>query len=300
MRRTWLGTVFGVGLAFAGGPLVGARGSWPVPEGALAQAAPSLSARIAAAMADLLPDGSGVYIDLHGGGTARYQSDQPRVAASTIKLPLVVEVLRQAESGVLDLSTPYTVHAEDVVGGTGILQGQVGRTLDYRELARYAILYSDNLAANVLLDRVGMGRVNATLRTLGYVNTRFERRLMDLEAEAQGEENWTTADDLAGMLHRLAQRTLISPAVSDQVLAMLAERGDRDPDWVGRGLPDGTLLSHLTGVLSGVRNDAGLIGLGQDHSYVLVVCTDQVTNAAQTERSIADVARRVNALASSY
>ena len=247
-------------------------------------------------MAEAVPNGSAVFIGPDGRVVARQQAGKARVSASTIKLPLVLEVLRQESLGALDLSEQYTVRAADVVGGTGILQQQVGRTLPLRELARLAIVYSDNVAANVLLDRLGMERLNASLRAAGFAGTRFERRFLDTAAQARGLENWTTADDLAQMLRGVWARTLFGPAVSERMLELLKERGGRDPDWLGLGLPPDARLFHLNGTLAGVRNDAGIVSFGRGQAYVLVVCQDQLPDEARGERAIAALARRVHPL----
>jgi beta-lactamase class A len=272
----------------------------PPPVQSVATVAPTetsmLAEQVEAAMAQVVPNGSAVYIGPGGRVVARYQASTPRVAASTIKLALVLEAFRQEAAGTLDLSTTYTVRQADVVGGTGILQGQVGRTLSLRDLAGLAILYSDNVAANVLLDHVGMEAVNANMRNLGFSGTYFERKMLDTVAEQRGKENWTTADDLAGLLQGISDRTLLSPAISDQVMALLTQRGKRDLDWIGRGLPAGTLFSHLNGTLDHVRNDAGIVGVPTGENYILAVCQDQLADPTAGEHAIAELARQVNGL----
>jgi beta-lactamase class A len=152
------------------------------------------------------------------------------------------------------------------------------------------------VAANRLLDKVGMERVNSSLRAAGFAATRYERRFLDTTAQAQGKENWITAADLAEMLYRLWEERLVSRAVSLQVLGLLKERGDTDRDWVGLGLPPGTRLYHINGTLDGTRNDAAIVRLAGDDAYVLVICQDKLTNEVAGERAIADLARRIHQL----
>lgn len=247
-------------------------------------------------MTELVPGGSAVLIGPDGRVVAQHQAGIRKVAASTIKLPLILEVLHQAEVGELNLSQTYTVRQADVVGGSGELQRQVGAMLTLRDLARYAIVYSDNVAANVLLDHVTMDRVNARMRDDGYPNTRFERRFLDTAAQAQGRENWTTAEDLAGMLSRLWQGTLAGPKINEELLGLLKERGERDPEWLGLGLPQNAAFYHINGTLDRVRNDAGIVGVGANRAYVLVVCQDGLTNARAGEIAITELARRVHGL----
>jgi beta-lactamase class A len=250
-------------------------------------------AQIESAMRVIAPLGSAEVIANAGSLVAAYQATQPRTAASTIKLPLLVEVLRQQELGKLDLSRRATIHQQDVVGGTGDLQYQVGHTLTLQEIVEHMVLRSDNVAANVLIDTVGMDGVNATMHANDFPNTFLRRRMLDTRAQAAGVENLTSAADLADMLERMVRGILISASVSQQALSYLDERGRIDKNWLGLKLPSGTQLSHINGTLAGVRNDVGLITGSSGMSFVLAVCQDHLTSDAAGETAIADLARRV-------
>lgn len=248
-------------------------------------------------MAAVVPHGSADFIGRDGRVTAQHQAGMVRIAASTIKLPLILEVLRQEEDGTLDLATPYMVRREDVVGGSGELQRQVGRIVTLRELARLTVVHSDNVAANVLLDKVGMDRVNTTMQHAGFQDTRFERHFLDTAAQARGLENWTTAGNLADMLRQIWEGKLLSATISERARDLLKERGERDREWLGLALPRNTVLYHINGTLDHVRNDAGIVEFDTGQVYVLVVCQDHLVDDATGERAITELARRVHALA---
>jgi beta-lactamase class A len=250
-------------------------------------------ARIEAAMQSIVPLGSAEVIADGGAFVASYQADQTRVAASTIKLPLLVEVLRQPELGKVDLSQRVTIRTQDVVGGTGDLQFQVGGTFSFAELLQHMVLRSDNVAANILVDLVGMDSVNATAHADQAPNTSFRRHMLDTQAESAGIENITTAADLAEMLDRIAHGTLVSTSVSRQALSYLDDRGRIDKDWLGLNLPPGAQLSHINGTLTGVRNDVGLITSPSGQSFVLAVFQDHLSNEVHGEAAIANLARSV-------
>jgi beta-lactamase class A len=249
--------------------------------------------RIEAAMQSVAPSASAEVIADGGSLVAAYHATQLRTAASTIKLPLLVEVLRQSELGTLDLSRRVTIRQRDVVGGTGDLQYQVGRTLTLQEVVQHMVLHSDNVAANILVDLVGMDVVNATAAANHFPNTFFRRRMLDTAAEAAGIENVTSAADLADMVERIARGTLISPTVSQQALSLLDERGRLDKNWLGLKLPGGAQLSHINGTLTGVRNDVGLIISPSGNSFVFALCQDHLSSDASGEAAIAELARQV-------
>jgi beta-lactamase class A len=253
----------------------------------------NVEAQIEAAMQASLPSGSAAVITDSGTLIAGYRAAQQRTAASTIKLPLLIEVLRQRELGKLDLSQTVTIRARDVVGGTGNLQHQVGRTLSLNEVVHQMVLTSDNVAANILVDLVGMDSVNATAQRYDFPNTFFRRRMLDTAAQAAGIENVTSTADLAGMLERIARGTMISTGISQQAMSLLEERGRVDKDWLGLNLPASAELSHINGTLAGVRDDVGLISSPSGKSFVLAVCQDRLVNEKSGEMAIANLARRV-------
>src|SRR5205823_5912209 len=159
-------------------------------------------------------------------------------------------------------------------------------TVSLRDLIELTILESDNVAANILLDKVGLKQVNATLQSQGFADTRFERRFLDTAAQQRGAENWTTAEDLAGMLLALWNHELFDPKISTRMLALLKQRGEQDPDWLGRGLPKNVTLYHINGTLDRTRNDAGIVELAPDKGYILVICQDGLSNELTGERNI--------------
>jgi beta-lactamase class A len=252
-----------------------------------------LQAAIEAAMQASVPNGSAELIANGGSLVASYRASEPRTAASTIKLALLIELFREEKAGGLDLSRTVTIQANDVVGGTGTLQYQVGRTLSLHELAHQMVIRSDNVAANLLVDIVGMANVNATAQANLFPNTFFRRHMLDTAAEAAGIENVTSAEDLAGMMHGIVRDTMISPTVSEKARAFLDERGQIDKDWLGLDLPAGAQLAHINGTLTGVRNDVGLITSPAGESFVLAVCQDHLANEAVGEAAIGTLARRI-------
>ena len=109
------------------------------------------------------------------------------LSASTIKLLVLAEVFRQAEEGSLSLAEGVTLTAEKRTGGDGILKELLsGHTFTLKELCTLMIIVSDNEAANLLLDRVGMDKVNQLGEDLGLTATHLGRKMMDSAARDAG------------------------------------------------------------------------------------------------------------------
>src|SRR5437764_14174429 len=126
--------------------------------------------------------------------------DQVFPTASSIKIAILLELYRQEQQarggtpGKAKLDDTYTFDAKDLVDGSQIMTGLTsGLTrLTNRDLAQFTVAVSDNAAANVLIDRVGMQNVNATLRNLSLTKTTLRRTMMDIAAAKRGEGKVST------------------------------------------------------------------------------------------------------------
>src|SRR5215204_7385966 len=146
--------------------------------------------------------------------------------ASVFKLPLLVEVFRQAEAGALDLDERVTLRAEDVVRGSGILRDfGPGLQPTLRDLAMMMVIVSDNSASNLLLDRVGgPQRVNATMRELGLSSIVVRRRISFGEITTNDSLAEAALQDLMRLVAMLAREELVSATASRQMLAILGRQ----------------------------------------------------------------------------
>lgn len=250
------------------------------------------ASQVQSAVEPLLANASGTvsvaYVSLSHASDACYlQADRQERSASMIKLVILAEYLREVDAGTLSGGESYTLKASDIVGGTGSLQGKgAGYSTTLDDLARLMICESDNVAANVLIDRMGMDAVNAEASSLGLTSTVLERKMMDSSAMAAGRDNYTSARDVARVLELIGTGGLVSREASARALGWLEQQSDRAG--IPAGLPSGTTVGNKTGSLEAARHD-GAIVLGE-HPYVLVVMTDGMgTDAANA--LIAQVSR---------
>ena len=204
--------------------------------------------------------------------------DTSLIAASMIKLAVLAEFLDEVENGDIAMEEPYTLQAGDIVGGTGSAQSAgAGSSYTFGELARLMICESDNVAANVLIDRMGMDAVNAQMEKLGLENTQRVRQMMDEAAMAQHRENLMSAEDAAVLLARIYRGQLVSETAS--AFALDALEAQTDSAGLSQGLPEGVVFAHKTGTLAMVKNDGGIVEA--EKPYVLVVfCSGAEESAA--------------------
>ncbi len=212
-------------------------------------------------------------------------------AASLAKLPILVEVVRQVESGHLSWETRYNVSETASGNNTGVLADllpDLQPTL--HDLAHLMIAISDNTAANMLLDLVGMETVNVTMQQLGLTSTWLERRFLDFNARKAGRDNWTTAGDMALLLSYLC--TGLVPD-HERLLNMLLCQNDHTilPAYWGEAVP----FAHKTGELPGILHDAGVLYPPDkiDTPFILVVMTSEMVDEPLTRYTLAHVGETI-------
>jgi beta-lactamase class A len=225
-----------------------------------------LQARVVAAAS--LPGGTvGVVVrDLDGGLTATLNGDRSFPAASLFKLPILVEVLKQERLKRLNFDDRLEILRSQWTDGSGVLQARVGDRLPVRELLRLMVQESDNIAALVLLDAVGVENVNATMESMGLHATRLRDR-----RHSNTAPHTTSARDMARLLETIATGRLIDLETSETALNLLARQ--QSNAWLTDGLPWWVKLAHKWGDLPGARHDAGIV-YAPSSTYLAVVLTE--------------------------
>lgn len=206
--------------------------------------------------------------------------------ASAIKIPILMELLRQAHVGKLDLETRLTIDAASKTPGSGVLfeLSDGGSELSLADLAVVMIVLSDNTATNLLIDAVGMDAVNATMASLGLEQTRLRRRMMDTAAADRGEENTSSPAEAARIMRLLAEGKFIDRGLCDRALAILRKpkRGA-----VGASLPAEIAVAFKPGAIPGVATEWALVEL-KNRPYIVAVMGN-FGNDAELEGSLRDV-----------
>ena len=112
------------------------------------------------------------------GAEYSWNGDQRFPPASVIKLPVMIELYRQAAAGSLDLDADETLPLDISTHGSGVLKRREGPvSLTLREYCRLMMVHSDNMATDLVMRKVGLEAVNRFLGDLGLKNTRATMEL---------------------------------------------------------------------------------------------------------------------------
>ena len=223
--------------------------------------------------------------DLQTGEVWGYQADVPVIAASVIKLPILIEAFRQERDGLLSMDEEFRIRPEQKMPSCGALTYlHDGLAVTLRDLCVLMIIVSDNTAANLLIDRLGMDRINRTVRALGLTQTALRRKLFDTDASARGLENTITAAEMAILLEKMYHGACVSAAADAEMLGILADQrlNGKMPFFL-----HGTKIAHKTGEDDGISHDVGIVYA--DHPLILCF-TSCHTFVPAFERFIQDAA----------
>jgi beta-lactamase class A len=226
-------------------------------------------------------------VDLTDGHHYSLHADDVFPQASSIKICILAELYRQAQQGKLKLTDIYTVNAADLVQDSDIMGGLTpGVTkITLRDLATMMVAVSDNSAANVLIDRVGMDNVNALLSSLGLRDTRLRRKMMDLKAAGEGRENISTPNEMAKLLQALYEDKILDHEMTGDFFKVLATHKD---SWIPHDLPEDLKIANKPGSLEGVRNDSGVIFV-EKRPYIICVMTTYLHRERDGEEAISNI-----------
>lgn len=230
--------------------------------------------------------------DLGTGERAGVEAGRVFTAASLIKLPVMAALLSGTEAGTWSLDDRLPLDPASGVGGAGVVAELADvPDLSVRDLLTLMIIISDNTAANLLIDLLGMDAVTSWCARHGMPRTVLARSMMDAGARARGDENLTTPSDMAVLLTGLARGDLLGGRATAHALDVLTRQqaGDRLP----RHLPRGVRLAHKTGELEGVRHDAGIVLADGRAPIVVVAMTEGMADEDHAADLVAEAGRVV-------
>jgi beta-lactamase class A len=246
------------------------------------------------------------YIDLESGDTLFLDADTSFHAASTMKVPVMIELFRRATTGSFEMNQPLMIVNQfaSIVDGSAYaldpnadsdttLYHRVGGRVSVDTLLRLMITRSSNLATNTLIALVGAQEVNRTMRSLGAQRIQVLRGVEDGKAFDKGLINTTTARDLATILRAIEEgRAGSAKATGEMRQILLAQEFNEK---IPAGLPPGIRVAHKTGEITAHSHDAAIVYPPGRKPYVLVVLTRGIQDGIRSSKLIADISSIVYA-----
>jgi beta-lactamase class A len=240
------------------------------------------------AMSMHAPGNVGIMVeDLTTGLTTSVNAGAQMPAASTIKIPVMVEVFKRLAHGDFDLNRKVSLLASDRDWGSGDLcDAAPGSRYTVSKLLTLMITVSDNTATNMLIRLVGRRAINYEMADLGLTQTRLHDYI-----RSDGPIRYalrSSANDMVKLMTAMARSQLIDPWSSREMIAIMT--GQQHNGLIPEPLPRGTTIAHKTGELHDTLNDVGVVYLNSE-PYVIAVMSTNLSTLDAGYRFIQGVSR---------
>src|SRR5437660_4475970 len=234
-------------------------------------------------------------LDLSDGRILLRNADRFFPTASSIKIAILLELYRQDQEvragvkGKAKLDDIYIFDPKDLFEDSQIMAGLTpGVTrVTNRDLAQFMVAVSDNAATNVLIDRVGMQNVNATMRSLGLTKTMLRRKMIDIAAARRGDENVSTPQEMARLLEMIYKGKALNQELTGNLIKQLKTL--KKDSYLSYELPADVELADKPGSLDGVRTDSEIV-FANNRPFAISVMTAYDRDEKAAERAISGVA----------
>jgi D-alanyl-D-alanine carboxypeptidase (penicillin-binding protein 5/6) len=202
---------------------------------------------------------------LKTGETFEHNAKEVMPTASLIKFPVMIAAYDAVQKGKVSLDDMIEIKKDDQVPGSGVLTSHFspGTKISLRDAIHLMIVYSDNTATNLVLDKIGLPATNELTASLECPETRVNSKVFKRETSIAPERSKkyqlgsTTARDMVKLAELLYAKKLVTEEASQKMLDHMFACEDKIK--VPRKLPPGTRVAHKTGSVNLTRTDAGVM-----------------------------------------
>ncbi len=253
-----------------------------MPQPAVARQPSTLEAEVRAIIAGSGAEVAVAFRTVDGRDELLIDPDKVFHAASTMKVPVMIELFRQAGKGALSLEEklPIRNRFKSIVDGSPYklsegddsdkeIYAAVGKSLTLRQLCEAMITVSSNFATNLLIERLGVEKIRNTVTRLGADGMQVLRGVEDQKAFDKGLNNSTTARALLVLFQKLATGQAVT-ATSDAAMIDILKR-QKFNEAIPAGVPAGTPVAHKTGNITRIHHDAGIVYAPRPYVLVILV-----------------------------
>jgi beta-lactamase class A len=227
-------------------------------------------------------------------------ADDPFHAASTMKIPVMIELFHQAREGKLHFEDALIIRNEfhSIADGsvykldpaddseTDLYKAE-GQTRTLRQLCDLMITVSSNLATNLVIEKLGVENIRATVHSLDADGMQVLRGVEDNKAFDKGLNNTTTARALLKLLTAIAQGIAVDAESSRHMVEILEQQ--KFNEGIPSGLPPGIRVAHKTGDITKIHHDAAIVFAPKP--FVLVILVRSLEDEKQNFALMGDLAR---------
>ena len=244
------------------------------------------------------------YMNLETGEILAYNGNQLFHAASTMKTPIMFELFKMRDDGVINLDTeiPVTNKFTSIADGSlyslpihsgkdDVLFPYLGKKASYRLLIDRMITHSSNLATDVLIEYTRPDSISKTLRRIDANGVLVIRGVEDLKAYEIGLNNMTSAYGMLKVMEAVYRSDLVADSSHQEMLAILKRQVYNG--MIPAGLPEDVIVAHKTGSITRIAHDAAIVMPPDSPPFILVILTKGWDSHAQAQRVGARIAAKI-------
>ena len=268
-------------------------------------AEPRLKTATAAIVQQIHKSGADVGVafrTLDGKAEWYFHADDTFHAASTMKIPVMIELFHQAREGKFKLEDTLQIKNEfhSLADGsiyqlnpgddseTDLYKAE-GQTRTLRQLCELMITVSSNFATNLLIEKLGVDNIRAGVHALHADGMNVLRGVEDQKAFDKGMNNTTTARGLEQLLDAIARGEAVDADACTQMLAIL--EAQKFNEGIPAGLPAGARVAHKTGEITKIHHDAGIVFAPRP--FVLVILVRGLADMKDSSALMAEITREL-------
>lgn len=222
----------------------------------------------------------GIYVyDFKTGTSYGLNADDQFEAASLTKVPVLMTVLNEIQSGRMSMDQVLKIEANDwQVYGTSVLQYKgANTTYTVKELLWYMANRSDNTAFQKFVNLLGTKKISTNLYEWGFKVSNIEKDV-------------TTPREMVRMFDLMYNAKLISGELNSEMLGLMVKTNEEDR--IPAGIPAGVRVIHKTGNAIGGLQDSGVVEL-KNRPYSISILQDNVSDEGEAEVLSAEISRIV-------
>lgn len=247
-----------------------------------------------------------VYYEAPGSPVYSYNPDVVMHAASTMKVPVMMEVFHQVETGKLNMDQKILVKNEfaSIVDGSPFsltkeddseqeLYSHLGESMTLSSLLQRMINSSSNFATNMIIQIVDARTVMELMKRIGAKDMTVLRGVEDIKAYDAGKNNTTSARALAQCLKSILTSDVFSPQSQQQMLAILQSQKFQEIGGALRKIDPQLQIASKDGYITEIHHDAAIVRDKAGKNTILVILTRGVKDDKAGEAMVGVLATDV-------
>jgi len=244
------------------------------------------------------------YMNLETGEILAYNAHDLFHAASTIKTPIMFQLFKMRDKGIIDLKREIPVKNQftSIVDASlfslpiesekdEILYPYIDQNLSFYDLIEKMITHSSNLATNILIEYTGADSIGATMRKIEADGVLVMRGVEDLKAYNLGLNNVTSAYGMMKVMEAVYKSDLVTESSRQEMQEILKRQ--QFNTMIPAGLPQDVIVAHKTGSITRIAHDAALVYPPDSPPFVLVILTRGWDDHAAAQKVGARISSKV-------